>query len=426
MAFPRTNWAGSHEIAGGRLHEPRSLDELRELVAGQDRLRVLGTGHTFNDLPDSRGDLVSLAGMPPRFELGAAGTVTVDAATRYADLSEPLDAAGLALEAMASLGHISVAGACATGTHGSGDGAKSLAAAVAGLEIVTADGTLVEVSRSRVPDELAGAVVSLGAIGVVTSVMLDVVPRFAVRQRVFEDVPLDTVIERFDEITSLAYSVSLFTVWQDRRFHQVWCKERLDAGADWNSDAADAVMGDVLGGRPADGPRHPIPGYDASACTSQLGVPGSWFERLPHFRADRTPSSGHELQSEYLIDRTDAPAALAALFDLSSAIAPVAYVSEVRTIAPDDLWLSPSSGRPSAAIHFTWSPDLPGVLDALSAVEHALAPFDPRPHWGKLWTLPVDAVRASYGRMDAFAELRNRWDPNRTFANRYVDALLGD
>ena len=419
MAGARTNWAGSHEIAGDRLHEPRSLDELRELIAGSDRLRVLGTGHTFNDLPDSRGDLVSLVAMPRCFELDAAGTVTVNAATRYADLSEPLDAAGLALEAMASLGHISVAGAIATGTHGSGDRARSLAAAVAGLEIVTADGSLVQVSRATDPLELAGTVVSLGAIGVVTSVVLDVVPRYTVRQHVFEDVSLDTVVERFDEITSLAYSVSLFTVWQDRRFHQVWCKERLE------EDASSSRTETVLGGRRADRPHHPIPGHDASACTSQLGAPGPWYERLPHFRADRTPSSGHELQSEYLIDRRDAPAALAALFDVSPSIAPVAYVSEVRTVARDDLWLSPASRRPSVAIHFTWRPDLPAVLDALAAVERALEPFDPRPHWGKLWTLPVDQVRASYGHIDAFAELRDRWDPDRTFANRYVDALIG-
>ena len=420
MAAIRTNWAGSHEIAGGRLHEPRSMDELRELVAGRDRLRVLGTGHTFNDLPDSRGDLVSLAAMPRRFELDGAGTVTVNAATRYADLSQPLDEAGLALEAMASLGHISVAGACATGTHGSGDRATSLAAAVSGLEIVTADGSLLEVRRATDPGELAGTVVSLGAIGVVTSVALDVVPRFTVRQHVFEDVSLDTVVDRFDEITSLAYSVSLFTVWQDRRFHQVWCKERMD------EDESPSRIEEVLGARRADRPHHPIPGHDPTACTSQLGVPGPWYERLPHFRADRTPSSGHELQSEYLIDRTDAPAALVALFDVSRAIGPVAYVSEIRTVAPDDLWLSPASGRPSAAIHFTWRPDLPAVLQALAAVERALAPFDPRPHWGKLWTLPIDTVRASYSRIDAFAELRDRWDPNRTFANRYVDALLGD
>ena len=111
---------------------------------------------------------------------------------------------------------------------------------------------------------------------------------------------------------------------------------------------------------------------------------------------------------------------------MSPAIAPVAYVSEVRNVAPDDLWLSPASGRPSVAIHFTWRPDLPAVLDALAAVERALEPFDPRPHWGKLWTLPVDQVRASHGRIDAFAELRDRWDPERTFANRYVDALIGD
>jgi alditol oxidase len=228
------------------------------------------------------------------------------------------------------------------------------------------------------------------------------------------------VVDRFDQITSLAYSVSLFTVWQDRRFHQVWCKARLD------EDREPSMLEDLLGGRRAGGPRHPIPGHDPTACTSQLGVPGPWNERLPHFRADQTPSSGHELQSEYLIDRTHAPAALAALFDVSAAFAPAAFVSEIRTVAADDLWLSPASGRPSVAIHFTWRPDLPVVLDALATVERALAPFDPRPHWGKLWTLPIDAVRASYGRIDDFADLRDRWDPDRTFANGYVDALIGD
>ncbi|MFL5648326.1 MAG: D-arabinono-1,4-lactone oxidase [Chloroflexota bacterium] len=416
MAESRTNWAGNHVIAGRRVHEPRSLPELQEVVSSGQHLRVMGTGHTFNDLPDSRGDLISLSRMPRRFEVGD-GTVTVDAAVRYGDLCEPLDRAGFALEALASLGHICVAGASATGTHGSGDRTKCLPAAVAALEIVTAHGELVEVRRSEAGGDLPGIVVALGAAGVVTSVTLDVVPGYEVRQDVYEDIPLDTVLSRFDDITSAADSVSLFTLWQDRRFHQVWCKRR-------SAEADQAAMVALLGGVPADGPRHPIPGHDPDACTTQMGVPGPWHERLPHFRTDRTPSSGEELQSEYLVHRRDGPAAVAALFESSERFARVVQVSEVRTVAADDLWLSPSTERPSVAIHFTWFPEVGPVLEAVAAVEAVLAPFDPRPHWGKIWTLPVESVRASYPKFEDFRQLCDRWDPQRKFANRYVDALL--
>ena len=417
MRDARTNWAGTHVIAGRRLHQPRSMDELRGVVDRAAQLRVLGTGHTFNDLPDSRGDLVSLAAMPRRFELASDGSLTIDGAARYGDICDRLDRAGWALEAMASLAHISVAGACATGTHGSGDRTSSLAAAVAGLEMVMADGELVSIHRATHP-ELAGLVVSLGAFGVVTGVTLDVVPRFDVRQVVFEGARLATVLDRFDAVTALATSVSLFTRWQDRRFHQVWCKDRAD-GLD---DPAHAAA--VLGARAAGQARHPIPGHDPSACTTQLGSPGPWHERWPHFRADRTPSSGQELQSEYLVDRRHGPAALEALFRASPRFAALVLVSEVRTVAADDRWLSPAFERPSVAIHFTWQPDPVGVDAAVSVVEAALAPFDPRPHWGKVWHRPMADVRSSYPRLEDVRALRDRWDPGRTFSNRYVDALF--
>jgi xylitol oxidase len=238
------------------------------------------------------------------------------------------------------------------------------------------------------------------------------------RQDVYERVSLDTVLDRFDDITAAADSVSLFTTWRDRLFHQVWCKRR-------SADADGSAIAALLGGLPADGPRHPIPGHDPSACTTQMGVPGPWHERLPHFRTDRTPSSGRELQSEYLVDRRDGPAAIAALFQASDRFAHVVLVSEVRTVAADDLWISPAAGRSSVAIHFTWLPDLEAVLDAVSVVETTLTAFDPRPHWGKMWELPVEPVRASYPRFVDFVDLCDRWDPERKFANRYVDALLG-
>lgn len=417
MTVTRRNW-GDHVIAGGRVHEPRSLEELRELVARVPHVRAIGTGHTFNDLPDSRGDLVSLEAMPRRFEIRADGRVTVDGATRYAEMCPALDREGFALEAMASLPHISVVGACATGTHGSGDRARCLAATVAAMDVVTATGDLVTVDRAS--PGFPGLVVSLGAIGVVTSITLDTVPRYELRQDVYEDVPLDRVLDRLDVVTSLADSVSLFTTWTDRRFHQIWCKRRADREFD------PSLVADVLHGRPAVRPHHPIPGHDPGACTAQLGVPGPWQERLPHFRSDRVPSSGAELQSEYLIDRGDGAGALSALFEVSAGFAAVCQVSEVRTVAADDLWLSPAFGRDTLAVHFTWLPDHDRVAEAMRVVEAALAPFDPRPHWGKLWSLPIERVRASYPRLADFAALRERWDPGRAFTNRYIGDLLGD
>jgi xylitol oxidase len=416
----RWNWARSHVIAGRRLRQPRSVDELQELVAQRPAVRAIGTGHTFNELPDSPGDLVSLAALPRRYEPGRDGTVTVDAGVRYADIADRLDRDGVALEAMASLAHLSVAGACATGTHGSGDRTGSLATAVAGLELVTASGSVVRIRRSAAASDLPGVVVSLGAFGIVTAMTLDVVPRYEVHQVVYQDVPLDRVLARFDEVTSAGTSVSLFTRWQASGFHQVWCKQRAGGGS------GAGALTELLGRRPADGPRHPIPGHDPSACTAQGGIPGPWHERLPHFRADRTPSSGHELQSEYLLDRRHGPAALAALSALGRALAPALLVSEVRTVAADDLWLSPAYGRPSVAVHFTWRPDREAVTHAVSVVERALAPFDPRPHWGKVWSLPIAAVRASFPRYGEVVALRDRWDPGRKFTNRYVDTLLGD
>jgi xylitol oxidase len=412
---PLRNWGGL-PIAGHQVHAPRSLDELREVVARTRHLRVLGTGHTFNDLPDSRGDLVSLAAMPRRLEVPSDGSVTVDGAARYVDLSGPLDDKGHALEAMASLPHISIVGACTTGTHGSGDRAMCLPAAVTSMDVVLASGEVAVVDASG---PLAGSVVSLGALGVVAALTLCTVPRYEMRQEVYEDVSLDRVIDRLDEVTSLADSVSLFTTWRDRAFHQVWCKERSD------NVLERATAADVLGGRPATRSLHPIPGHDPAACTTQLGIPGAWHERLPHFRADHVPSSGLELQSEYLIDRRHGAAALSALFDVSSRFAGVCQVSEVRSVAADELWLSPAYGRPSLAVHFTWLPDRAAVLEALTHVERSLAPFDPRPHWGKVWSLPVEQVRASYPRLADVVALRDRWDPQRTFSNRSVEALLG-
>jgi xylitol oxidase len=396
----QTNWAGNVTFRAAGVHRPQSLDELRRLVADGPRVHALGSRHSFNDVADSPGVLVALDRMPQVVEIdGAARRARVGAGVTYARLAAELHAGGFALAAMASLPHISVAGSVATGTHGSGDANQSLSAAVSGLELVTGDGSLVTLERGQA--DFPGAVVALGALGVVTTLTLDVVPAFELRQYVLEDLPWDAPLE---EVMASGYSVSLFTDWRSVR---VWLKRRDEL-----------PPGDLWGARPADGPRHPVPGMPAGSCTGQLGVPGPWHERLPHFRADAPPSSaGDELQSEFAMPRAHLREAVEALRAVGDLIRPALQISEVRTVAADDLWLSPFHGRDSVAVHFTWVKDWTVVRPALRRVEEALAPFDPRPHWGKLFTRWPSCP-------PAFAELVGRYDPDGRFGNDYLRRLM--
>jgi len=412
------NWAGNHIYAARRVHEPRSIEELQELVRAAPRLRVIGSRHSFNDIADSDGDLVSLARMPRVFELDdAARTITIDGGVRYGDLCAPLDRAGFALHNMASLPHISVVGACATGTHGSGARSGNLSTAVVAADIVRADGELVHVTAAQ-PDAHGAAAVSLGCLGAIARITLAVEPAYQMRQDVFEDLPLDAFISHFHEIAAAGDSVSFFTEWTGDGMDQVWIKRRVDPATPL------PPLVDLFGAQPATRERHPIRRLSPEACTPQLGVPGPWFERLPHFRMDHTPSSGDELQSEYFVGADRAPDAFLALHQIRRAIAPLIQVSEVRSIAADDLPLSPASGRASVAFHFTWRPDWPAVRQLLPAIEQALEPFEPRPHWGKLFTLPPEAVRARYPRLPEFVAVAEAFDPSGTFRNAFVDRFV--
>jgi alditol oxidase len=416
MTGKLTNWAGNVTFAARRLHRPASVPQLQRLVARSARVRALGTGHSFNRLADTPGDLVSVAGLPRRVEVDTAGpAVTVSAGLTYAEVATALQEAGRALPNLASLPHISVAGACATGTHGSGDGNGVLAVAVAAVEMVTADGGLVTVSREADPGGFPGTVVALGALGIVTRLTLDTVPAFDIRQYVYEDLPTGQVTGHFDEIMASGYSVSLFTDWRGPRIRQAWLKRRADG------PGAAAPGPRWMGGRRADGPRHPVPGLPAAACTEQLGVPGRWHERLPHFRPEFTPSAGDELQSEYLLPRARATEALAALLPVAGRLAPVVRTSEIRTIAADDLWLSPAYQRDSVGFHFTWIKDWAAVAPAVALVEERLAPLRARPHWGKLFGTSPEVLAGLYPRLDDFRRLMRRHDPAGKFRNDLLD-----
>jgi xylitol oxidase len=405
-----TNWAANLTYRAARLHRPATLDQLQELIVGASRLRVLGSRHSFNDIADAE-ELLVLDGLPGEAAVDHdAGTVTVPAAMRYGELAGRLRAQGLALANLASLPHISVGGAVATATHGSGDANGNLATAVAGLELVAGTGELVPAARGD-PD-FDGLVVGLGALGAVTRLTLDVEPDYQVRQRTFEGLPWDELFGHLDELTSAGYSVSLFTRWGEV-VDQVWVKTRV-------TGAAEAVRGELFGAAAATQDRHPILGIDPVNCTRQLGVPGPWSDRLPHFRMGFTPSSGEELQSEYHLPREQAVAALQALRSLAGAIRPVLQVSELRTVAADRLWMSPQHGRETLSVHFTWHKDWPAVRRALVEVEAALAPFGARPHWGKLFLARAADLAPLYGRLGDFTALAGRLDPRGVFVNDWL------
>lgn len=405
------NWAGNYTYRASVIHRPSSLDELQEVVARAPRVRVLGSRHSFNDVADSE-QLVHIGGLPDDIHIDRqASTVSFNAGLTYGALASVLEAEGLALHNLASLPHISVAGAIATGTHGSGNASGNLATAVAGLTMVTSDGETFTAQRSD-PD-FAGLVVNLGALGVVTRITLDVEPAYRVRQRVFDNLAWDSLDENFEAITGSAHSVSLFTRFGDS-VDAVWLKTRA-------TDDTEDVWPEFYGALPAGENRHPIPGLSAERCTPQLGVPGPWWERLPHFVMGFTPSNGDEIQSEFLLPRERAVDALRAVRELREHVVPLLQVCEVRTMAADDLWMSPQYGRDSVGIHFTWVRDQAAVERVVALVEQALRPLEARPHWGKVFTADAASVGPLYPRLPHFVDLVESLDPRGAFRNPWLE-----
>jgi xylitol oxidase len=415
------NWAGNVAYRAAHFRTPKSIEQVQSMVAAAPKVRAVGSRHSFNLIADTTGDQISLSELPRVVELDTqARTVTVDGGIKYGELATTLHDHGWGLANLASLPHISVAGACATATHGSGVGNGNLATAVSGMEIVASTGDLVEISRDDDPQMVDALTVGLGALGIVTRLTLAVEPTFAVRQRVYQHLPMSTALERLDEIMADGYSVSLFTSWRDDYVEQLWRKERV--ALDGNDDDGGTI--ERFGATPATRDLHPIVELSAEPCTEQMGVAGPWHERLPHFRMGFTPSSGEELQSELFIGRADAPSAMRTLIEMRDVLAPVLMISEVRAVAADTLWLSPCYQRACIALHFTWIQSWPEVRPVLEQVESALAPFEPRPHWGKLSTLSGAIIRSRVAKMDAFQELLEEWDPRGKFRNDHLDEIL--
>jgi xylitol oxidase len=410
------NWAGNHTYDARVLHRPGSLEELQEILSTASSVRVLGSRHSFNAIADaeeliSLEQLRSVEALPASIDVDlAAGTVSLGGGVKYGELADVLREEGAALHNTASLPHISVAGAVATATHGSGVRNGNLATAVAALEIVTSTGEVVRAARGDA--DFDGMVVGLGSLGVVTRVTLDVQPAFDVEQRVFENLSWATMAENFDAIMSCGYSVSLFTMWGEH-VDMVWVKSRV--GDDPLPD------GDLFGATPATVDRNPVVGLDPTPATPQLGRPGLWSDRLPHFRMGFTPSAGDEIQSEYLLPRRSAVEAIEAVRSVAPAFLPILQVCEVRTIAADRLWMSTAYGEDAVALHFTWQLAPEEVLRAVADLERVLAPFGARPHWGKVFLAGAAELAPLYERHADFVGLVQRMDPRGAFRNAWLE-----
>ena len=411
---PLTNWSGNYTYSTDRVHYPTTTEEVQQIVKICNKVKALGSRHSFDGIADTTGDQISLKQMQGMVIDPKTSTVTVDGGVTYGKLSPYLDQHGYALHNLASLPHISVAGACATATHGSGDKNGNLSTAVVAMEIVTPNGELVNISRERNGEHFDGTVVGLGALGVVKTVTLRLLPTFQMSQVVYENLAFDQLEHHFDEIFGSGYSVSLFTDWQNHRATQVWIKSRLQPGVPLVSKP------EFFGATLATRNLHPLAGHSAENCTEQMGVPGPWYERMPHFRMNFTPSSGAELQSEYFVPREKAYQAILAVERLREHVTPHLFITELRTIHEDNLWMSPCYQRSAMTIHFTWKPEWPEVKKVLPLIEEQLAPFDARPHWAKLFTMAPAQLKSRYVKLPEFQALVQHHDPNGKFRNEFL------
>jgi alditol oxidase len=414
----RTNWAGNYTYKAPHLDEPANSQEVQQLVKTVPHSKALGARHSFNNIADTIGDQISLKRLHQMTLNKSGRTVTVGAGVTYGQLAPWLDAQGFAVHNLASLPHVSVVGACATATHGSGIHNGNLSTAVSAIEFVDGNGEIVSLSRAHDADQFRGAIIGLGALGVITNITLDVVPTFQIAQVIYENLSFDQLEHNLDAIFSSGYSVSLFTDWQNHRATQVWLKQTT------SGNTAPHLPELFYGATLQKTKLHPLAGHSPENCTDQQGIPGPWYERLPHFRMNFTPSSGAELQTEYFVARNQAYKAILAVEELRERITPHLFITELRTIAADDLWMSMAYQRDSLAIHFTWKPEWSSVREILPILEQKLAPFSARPHWAKLFAMSHPRLQQLYPRFAEFQALAKRYDPHGKFRNEFLNRNL--
>jgi len=416
-ADPRTNWAGNLTYSTDNLHAPKNIEELQEVIKKCKKVRALGTKHCFNTIADSKDNQISTEAFNKVIGIDKAkNTVTVEAGIKYGEMCKYLDDNGYALHNLASLPHISVAGACATSTHGSGIKNGSLATAVSAIEFVNGKGEVVTLTRESGGDEFGAAVVNLGALGIATKITLDVQPTFKMKQVVYQNLPMSALEKNFEAIMSGGYSVSLFTDWRKKNVSEVWVKSKAEDMKE--------VSPEYFGAKLATKNLHPIESLDAVNCTDQMGVEGPWYERMPHFKMGFTPSSGKELQSEYFIAFEHAYEGFMAIEKLNEKVSPHLFITEVRAIAADELPMSPFYKKTCVAFHFTWKQEVEAVMAILPEIEAALAPFAARPHWGKIFTLQPSVLQSRIEKLADFKKIMKKHDPEGKFRNEFIETNL--
>jgi len=415
-----TNWAGNLKYSTGNVHYPNTIEEVQEIIKKCKKLTALGSRHSFNTIADNTENQLSLRQFNKVVSLDtSSGTVTVESGMKYGELAPYLHEKGFALHNLASLPHISIAGAVATATHGSGIKNGNLSTAVSGIEFINAAGELVKLSKKNDGDKFNGAVVALGALGVVTKLTLDLQPTFNMKQVVYRNLAMSELEKNFNEIMGSGYSVSLFTDWKNKNVNEVWIKSKVENGND-------VAAPELFGAKLAQQNLHPIETESAENCTDQLGVPGPWYERMPHFKMGFKPSAGKELQSEYFVPIEHAYEAMMVFERLTEKITPHLFISEIRTIAADDFWMSPCFKKTCVALHTTWKQEVDTVMKLLPVLEEQLAPFEARPHWAKLFTLSPSLLRSRYEKLNDFKQLVSQYDPNNKFRNEFLSAnILG-
>jgi len=406
------NWSKNVDFNDRAFLQPESLAELQELARSNGKIRARGTAHCFNEIANTSSYAINLAKMPRVIEVNAENkSVKVSSGLTYGELAPVLHNQGWALNNLASLPHISIAGSISTGTHGSGIKNQNLSNQVLSLDIVTAEGELRHIDRAN--PAFNALVVGLGLGGIAYQYELKIETTFTIRQVVYPEIPLDVLQRNFDQIMGTAYSVSYFTDWSSAQVGNLWCKFRDN----------EVIPESVGGSAKADKKYHPIPSVDPVACTDQLGESGHWHQRLSHFKLEFTPSVGEEIQTEFFIDRKDAAAAIEAISKLGEEITPLLWITELRTIAADDLWLSGAYQRDTLGIHFTWKKDL-AIYPVIEKVEAALRPFNYRPHWGKVFTADAKYLSTVYPKMSEFKALTEALDPKSKFENLFTRKFI--
>ena len=406
------NWSKNVEFNDKSYLQPTSLVELQELIRTNPKVRARGTAHCFNEIANTSSVAVNLAKMPRVIDVSSeSSSVKVSAGLTYGELAPELHNQGWALNNLASLPHISIAGSISTGTHGSGIQNQNLPNQVLSFDMVTAEGELRHINRTN--PAFSALVVGLGLGGIVYQYELRIEPTFEVRQVIYPEIPLDVLQRNFDQIMGTAYSVSYFTDWSSAQVGNLWCKFR----------DSEVIPDSIGASAKADKKYHPIPAVDPVACTEQREVPGNWHERLPHFKLEFTPSVGEEIQTEFFVDRKDSAAAIEAVSQLGAEITPLLWITELRTFAADNLWLSGAFERDCLAIHFTWK-KLDAIYPVIEKVEAALRRFNYRPHWGKVFTADATYLKSVYPKMNEFQALVQALAPAKKFENTFTRTFL--